>query len=70
MLMLALILPLVVGIAGIILLDPADRPRGFGRIGAVLRGYPYAAVLALVLLTMSDRGADSQGAEHPQGLDR
>src|SRR6188472_681964 len=52
MLILALILPLVVGIAGLILLDPADRPRGFGRIGAVLRGYPYAAVLALVLLTM------------------
>jgi hypothetical protein len=52
MLILALILPLVVGIAGIVLLDPADRPRGLGRIGAVLRGYPYAAVLALVLLTM------------------
>ena len=52
MLILALILPLVVGIAGIVLLDPADRPRGLARIGAVLRGYPYAAVLALVLLTM------------------
>ena len=52
MLILALILPLVVGIAGIVLLDPADRPSGLGRIGAVLRGYPYAAVLALVLLTM------------------
>ena len=52
MLILALILPLVVGIAGIILLDPADRPSGLGRIGAILRGYPYAAVLALVLLIM------------------
>jgi hypothetical protein len=52
MLILALILPLVVGIAGIVLLDPADRPTGMARIGAVLRGYPYAAVLALVLLTM------------------
>jgi len=52
MLALALILPLVVGVAGIILMDPADRPSGLGRIGAVLRGYPYAAVLALVLLTM------------------
>jgi hypothetical protein len=52
MLILALILPLVVGIAGIVLLDPADRPSGLGRIGAILRGYPYAAVLALVLLTM------------------
>ena len=52
MLILALILPLVVGIAGIVMLDPADRPHGLARIGAVLRGYPYAAVLALVLLTM------------------
>jgi hypothetical protein len=52
MLILALILPLLVGIAGIILLDPADRPSGLGRIGAILRGYPYAAVLALVLLIM------------------
>jgi hypothetical protein len=52
MLILALILPLVVGVAGLILLEPGDRPTGFGRVGAVLRGYPYAAVLALVLLTM------------------
>ena len=52
MLVLALILPLVVGVAGMILLDPADRPSGLGRLGAVLRGYPYAAVLALVLLIM------------------
>jgi hypothetical protein len=36
-----------------VLLDPADRPSGLlGRVRAVLRGYPYAAVLALVLLTM------------------
>ncbi|HKO33318.1 MAG TPA: hypothetical protein VJY85_06195 [Candidatus Limnocylindria bacterium] len=53
MLVLALILPLVVGVAGIILMDPADRPSGvIARVGGVLRGYPYAAVLALVLLTM------------------
>jgi hypothetical protein len=52
MLILALFLPLMVGAAGIVLLDPADRPSGIGRVGAVLRGYPYAAVLALVLLTM------------------
>ncbi|HEX5578440.1 MAG TPA: hypothetical protein VFY43_02115 [Candidatus Limnocylindria bacterium] len=52
MLILALILPLAVGVAGIFLLDPADRPKGFGRVKAVLRGYPYAAVLALVLLIM------------------
>jgi hypothetical protein len=52
MLILALILPLVVGIASLVLLDPADRPSGMGQVGAVLRGYPYAAVLALVLLLL------------------
>jgi hypothetical protein len=52
MLILALILPLVVGIASLVLMDPADRPSGLRRVGAVLRGYPYAAVLALVLLLM------------------
>jgi hypothetical protein len=52
MIILALILPLVVGVAGFILLDPADRPSGLGRMRAVLRGYPYAAVLALVLLIL------------------
>ena len=52
MLILALVLPLAIGSAGLVLLDPADRPSGMGRVWAVLRGYPYAAVLALVLLTM------------------
>ena len=52
MLILALSLPLAIGAAGLVLLDPADRPSGLGRVWAVLRGYPYAAVLALVLLTM------------------
>jgi hypothetical protein len=52
MLVLALILPLVIGIASIVMLEPGDRPRGMGRLWAVFRGYPYAAVLALVLLTL------------------
>ena len=52
MLALALLLPLLLGIAGLFLLEPGDRPGGFDRVVAVLRGYPYAAVLALVLVTM------------------
>ena len=33
------------------LMDPADRPKGVGgKVVQVLRGYPYAAVLALVIL--------------------
>lgn len=52
MLILAVLLPIGIGIGGLFLLDSSDRPSGMGRVLAVLRGYPYAAVLALVLLTM------------------
>ena len=52
MLVLAVLLPIGIGIAGLFLADAADRPSGAGRIVAVLRGYPYAAVLALVLATL------------------
>jgi hypothetical protein len=51
MLVLAIVLPLAVGAGGLLLMDPADRPRGIGgRVVQVLRGYPYAAVLSLVIL--------------------
>ena len=49
MLILAIVLPIGVGLGGLFLMDPADRPEGIGgRAVQVLRGYPYAAVLALV----------------------
>ena len=48
----ALLLPILIGVAGLFLLDPPDRPTGIARVVTVLRGYPYAAVLALVLLTL------------------
>jgi hypothetical protein len=51
MLILAIVLPIVVGIGGLMLMDPEDRPTGIGgKVVQVLRGYPYAAVLALVIL--------------------
>ncbi|MCA1588176.1 MAG: hypothetical protein LC744_05890 [Chloroflexi bacterium] len=51
MLVLAIVLPIGVGIGGLMLMDPDDRPKGiFGKVVQVLRGYPYAAVLALVIL--------------------
>jgi hypothetical protein len=53
MLVAAVVLPLLVGIAGLFLLDPEDRPGGLGRVVQVLRGYPYAAVLAFVLLWLA-----------------
>ena len=54
MLILAIILPLLVGLAGLFLMDPADRPGGIGgKVKQVLRGYPYAAVLAIVILFLA-----------------
>ncbi len=51
MIALAVALPLAVGAGGLFLMDPADRPQGIGgKVKQILRGYPYAAVLALVLL--------------------
>lgn len=52
MLVLAVVLPLLIGVAGLFLLDAADRPSGLGLAAAVLRGYPYTAVLAAILVTM------------------
>ena len=51
MLVLALILPLGVGAAGLFLMDESDRPTTMrGKALQVLRGYPYAAVLSFVIL--------------------
>jgi len=51
MLVLAVILPLAVGAGGLFLMNAADRPAGIGgKLIQVLRGYPYAAVLSLVIL--------------------
>lgn len=49
----ALILPVGIGIAGIFMVEPDDRPRGVGLVQAVLRGYPFAAVLALALALLT-----------------
>jgi hypothetical protein len=53
MLVAAIILPILIGIAGLFLLDPQDRPRGVQRVVQVLRGYPYVAVLAFVLVFLA-----------------
>ena len=53
LLVVALALPILIGVAGLFLMDPEDRPAGAGgRVAQVLRGYPYAAVLAVVLLIL------------------
>jgi hypothetical protein len=53
MLGLALFLPLLVGIGGLFLTDAGTRSQGLGGMATqVLRGYPYAAVLALTLAVL------------------
>lgn len=49
MLVAALLLPLLIGIGGLLILDPGDRPKGSAMVVQVLRGYLYAPVLAVVL---------------------
>jgi hypothetical protein len=52
MLALAVALPLLVGLGGYFLIDKADRPRGTGVVAQLLRGYPYSALLASILLLL------------------
>jgi hypothetical protein len=52
----ALIVPAVVGIATIFVINPADRPRGTGLVGQVLRGYPLCAALAVTLVILAGVG--------------
>ncbi len=48
----AIVLPLLIGLGGLLLMDSASRPRGVSAAKQVLRGYPYAAVLAITLLLL------------------
>src|SRR5215212_1061479 len=46
----ALVVPAIVGIATIFVLDKANRPRGRGLVRQVLRGYPLCVALAITLI--------------------
>jgi hypothetical protein len=53
MLAVVVLLPLAVGIVGA-WLTPADRrPKGMALVGAVLRGYPFTALLAVTLVFLA-----------------
>jgi len=53
MLGVAVLIPPVLGVLSIFMLDEEDRPRGFfQKLGAVLRGYPYALGLSATLVQM------------------
>jgi hypothetical protein len=49
----ALIVPLVVGIATLFVFAPVDRPRGRALLEQVVRGYPLCAALAITLITLA-----------------
>jgi hypothetical protein len=50
----ALVLPAVLGAATLFLVKPDDRPKGVGQIASqVLRGYPLAAGLSLMLVFLA-----------------
>ena len=50
MLVAAIVLPILIGVGGVILIDAERRPKGKDLVIQVLRGYPYAAVLAVTLV--------------------
>jgi hypothetical protein len=49
----ALVVPLLIGIAAVFVTEPSKRPKGFGLIVGVLRGYPFAAALSLILVLLA-----------------
>ena len=48
----ALTLPLGIGLAAVSVASGTSRPRGVGLVMAILRGYPFAVVLALILVML------------------
>ena len=52
----AIVVPLVVGVATLFVVDPANRPAGRAAAGQVLRGYPLCAALALTLVILAGVG--------------
>ena len=53
MLVLALLIPLVIGAAAIYLTEATQRPKGTGLVLGVLRGYPFTFVLAVTIVVLA-----------------
>ncbi len=53
MLAVAIVLPLGIGVASRFLVEPQHRPAGRAALLGVLRGYPFALLLALTLVLLS-----------------
>jgi hypothetical protein len=56
MLVVALLLPAVLGAVSLLVADPSDRPRGRALLGSVARGYLLAPALAVVLVVLAIAG--------------
>jgi hypothetical protein len=53
LLLLAILLPVAIGLATVYAMDEKARPTGAALAGQVLRGYPYAAVLAATIILLA-----------------
>ncbi|HYL40437.1 MAG TPA: hypothetical protein VET90_03945 [Candidatus Binatus sp.] len=53
MLAAALILPLVMGLGALFVLDREERPHGLGLVVSLVRGYPFALLLALTIAMLA-----------------
>lgn len=53
MLGLALLVPLLVGVAALFVAEPGARPEGAAILKAVLRGYPFTFILALTIAILA-----------------
>jgi hypothetical protein len=53
MLVAAILLPLVVGVAALVVMDKDQRPKGLGLLVAVVRGYPFTLLLALTIVLLA-----------------
>lgn len=53
MLAVALLIPVLIGVAAMFIAEPERRPRGLGLIGGVVRGYPFTFVLAVTIAVLA-----------------
>lgn len=49
----ALIIPLLIGAAAIFVAEPERRPRGFGLVAGIVRGFPFTLVLAVTIVILA-----------------
>jgi hypothetical protein len=49
----ALVLPLAIGVAAVMVVRKEDRPKGAGLVVAIARGYPFAFVLSVTMVVLA-----------------